>query len=253
MTSLYRRVMVITGAGISAESDLPTFRGPDGYWRNLDPTKLATKAAFRADPDLVWEWYRERRALIHRAQPNPAHRALVRLGLNTPEYLLLTQNIDGLHVRAEWEHHRLEPGSIVQIHGDIFQTRCSDCDFYRREAPEDSHGVPHCPRCGAHLRPGVVWFDETLPPGAVRQVASFLSKGPCMLVVVVGTTASFDYIVEWATAAKGQVGRMVEINPAESAISPMADEVVRKPAAIALPALVDEWILHGTVRSRRVF
>ena len=118
------RVLVLTGAGVSAESGIPTFRGKDGYWRNLDPTKLATPEAFARDPQLVWEWYRERRERIRNARPNGAHEAIARLAHRTEEFLLVTQNVDDLHARAG-----VPAKKIVQIHGDIFVTRCSRCDW----------------------------------------------------------------------------------------------------------------------------
>jgi NAD-dependent deacetylase len=118
------RILVITGAGVSAESGIPTFRGKEGYWRNLDPAKLATPEAFARDPQLVWDWYRERRQRIRNARPNAAHKAIVQLALKAEEFLLVTQNVDDLHARAG-----LPAGKIVQIHGDIFATRCSRCDF----------------------------------------------------------------------------------------------------------------------------
>src|SRR5207237_10862409 len=117
------RVLVITGAGVSAESGIPTFRGKDGYWRNLDPTKLATPEACARDPNLVWNWYCERRQRIRKAQPNPAHQAIANLALQADEFLLVTQNVDDLHLRAG-----LPPEKMVQIHGDIFMTRCSRCE-----------------------------------------------------------------------------------------------------------------------------
>src|SRR5215475_11638217 len=118
------RVLVLTGAGVSAESGIPTFRGKDGYWRNLDPTKLATADAFTRDPQLVWEWYRERRQRITDARPNAAHEAIARLAECTDDFLLVTQNVDDLHARGG-----IAAQNMVQIHGDIFVTRCSRCDF----------------------------------------------------------------------------------------------------------------------------
>src|ERR1700682_2697422 len=114
------RVLVLTGAGVAAESGIPTFRGKDGYWRNLDPMKLATPEAFEKNPELVWEWYRERRQRIRSAQPNAAHEAIVKLSIRARDFLLVTQNVDDLHARAEWNGNRLPPEKIVQIHGDIF-------------------------------------------------------------------------------------------------------------------------------------
>jgi NAD-dependent SIR2 family protein deacetylase len=118
------RVLVLTGAGVSAESGIPTFRGKDGYWRNLDPTKLATPEAFASDPQLVWDWYRERRQGIRNAQPNAAHEAIAKLAKHTDEFLLVTQNVDDLHARSG-----VAAEKMVQIHGDIFVTCCSRCDF----------------------------------------------------------------------------------------------------------------------------
>ena len=234
-------MLVLTGAGISAESGIPTFRGKEGYWRNLDPTKLATAEPFERDPDTVWQWYRERRARVHAALPNPAHEALVKLAAHSADFLLLTQNVDDLHGRAEWEGRRLPAGPIVQVHGDLFGTACSRCDFSRQETDEDAQGVPMCPICGAPMRPGVVWFDEELDPRNVERVERYIAQ-PCDVVLVVGTTAAFDYIVRWARVAAGTAGRIIEINPDQTGFSRFATTVVRDRAAVALPGIVDALI-----------
>src|SRR5213083_521325 len=140
----HRRVLALTGAGISAESGIPTFRGRDGYWRNLDPAKLATPEAFASDPKLVWEWYRDRRQRIRNAQPNAAHEAIVKLSKNADEFLLVTQNVDDLHARAG-----IEKENMVQIHGDIFVTRCSRCHFSCTERDRESPEIPRCQECEA--------------------------------------------------------------------------------------------------------
>lgn len=232
------RVLVLTGSGISAESGIPTFRGPEGYWRNVDPTKLATEAAFVRDPVMVWAWYRERRERIARSVPNAAHVGLVQLAAASSKFLLVTQNVDDLHSRAAWEGASLAPSEIVQIHGDIFATRCSRCDFFRRNPAEDLDEVPKCPACGARLRPDVVWFDEELDGAKVKTVQSFLAEGDCNVVLVIGTTAGFSYIVEWALAGRGARGKLIEINPEETALSRHADEIIRAPAAAVIDALV---------------
>jgi len=237
------RVFVVTGSGISAESGIPTFRGNEGYWRNLDPTKLATPTAFANDPELVWEWYRHRRELIRQSNPNPAHAALVKLAANSREFLLLTQNVDDLHARAKWSGQSLPADQLVQIHGDIFVTRCMECDFRRSDPDRDEPGIPQCPRCGGAMRPGVVWFGEPLEANAVCRVEQYLLSGPCDVVIVIGTTAIFSYIINWAIAAKGDHGQMFEINPAESAISSYATQVFREPAAKALPRVVNDLML----------
>jgi NAD-dependent deacetylase len=241
------RVLVITGAGVSAESGIPTFRGKDGYWRNLDPAKLATPEAFAHDPKLVWEWYRERRQRIRNAQPNAAHEAIAKLAQHAREFLLVTQNVDDLHARAG-----LSKEEMVQIHGDIFVTKCSRCGFNRRDyehppsprlrrTSEQERGdvVPRCPECDALMRPGVVWFGEQLPLNELQRVESYLDRGTCDLVIVAGTTATFGYIIDWALRARADRGELVEVNPEETPLSQFATQLVREPAAIALPRIVD--------------
>lgn len=241
------RVLVITGAGISAESGIPTFRGKDGYWRNLDPMQLATPEAFARNPRLVWEWYNERREKIRAAQPNPAHEAIVDLAARARDLLLVTQNVDDLHLRAG-----LTPDKMVQIHGDIFVNRCSGCanewrtnlgdadiDQSRLAGARHSMGddLLECDRCGGLMRPGVVWFGEMLDPRKIDAVEEYLSRGDTDLTLVVGTTALFGYILDWATRPSK---RLVEINPEMTPISRFAAEKISEPAAKALPRLISE-------------
>src|SRR4051812_33066144 len=141
------RVLVITGAGISAGSGIPTFRGKAGYWRNLDPTKLATPQAFARDPKLVWEWYRDRRSTIRAAHPNRAHEAITKLAHGCSNFLLVTQNVDNLHSRAQHGAASFPSEKIVQIHGDIFLTRCSRCEWRYYESEKDSPELPLCRHC----------------------------------------------------------------------------------------------------------
>ena len=238
-------ILVITGAGVSAESGIPTFRGTDGYWRNLDPTKLATPEAFARDPSLVWDWYRERRQRIRKAQPNPAHQAIAKLALHTEGFLLLTQNVDHLHLRAG-----LPAEKMVQIHGDIFMTRCSRCDFQRYELEheheyEKQHengDLPKCPECSALMRPGVVWFGEQLDLANIGTVENFVTSSDCDLVIVAGTTALFGYVIDWALRARGQAGQLIEVNPEETSLSQFATRSLREPAGAALPRLVNELL-----------
>ena len=238
------RVLVITGAGVSAESGIPTFRGKDGYWRNLDPTKLATPEAFARDPSLVWDWYRERRQRIRKAQPNPAHQAIVKLAAQADEFLLVTQNVDDLHLRAEWDRKRLPRDKIVQIHGDIFVTRCSRCDFQRYEHEHEHEGgdFPKCPGCSALMRPGVVWFGEQLDLAKIATVENFLNGDDCDLVIIAGTTALFGYIIDWSLRARGRAGQLLEVNPEETSLSQFATKSFREPAGVALPRLVKELL-----------
>ena len=166
------RVLVLTGAGVSAESGIPTFRGKDGYWRNLDPTKLATPEAFARDPQLVWDWYRERRQRIRIARPNAAHEAIARLAQHTDEFLLVTQNVDDLHARAGMPAQRM-----VRIHGDIFVTRCSRCDFSyagRGGSPEPPGACVVQPTNGRLRSECAVALPQT-----IDAEPSTLSKMPC--------------------------------------------------------------------------
>ena len=254
------RVLVLTGAGVSAESGVPTFRGKDGYWRNLDPTKLATPEAFARDPQLVWDWYRERRERIRNAQPNAAHEAIARLARATDEFLLVTQNVDDLHARAG-----IRAEKMVRIHGDIFITRCSRCEFSylgRGGSPEppgagaiqsqsgrlrsiahtsDSDvDLPLCPNCHALLRPGVVWFGEQMSRNELERVENFLDVGACDVVIVAGTTATFGYIIDCALRGSRDGAELIEVNPEETPFSRFATRLVREPAAIALPRIVDD-------------
>ena len=237
------RVLVLTGAGVSAESGIPTFRGKDGYWRNFDPAKLATPEAFERDPKLVWEWYRERRQRIRNAQPNAAHAAIAKLAQHADEFLLVTQNVDDLHARAG-----LSEKKIVQIHGDIFVTKCSRCDFSRHdyehehEKEDQDVDLPKCPECDARMRPGVVWFGEQLPWNELQRVEGYLDRGPCDLVIVAGTTATFGYIIDWALRASHDGGELIEVNPEETPLSHFATQLVSEPAAVAMPQIVDALI-----------
>jgi NAD-dependent deacetylase len=255
------RILVLTGAGVSAESGIPTFRGKDGYWRNLDPTKLATPEAFARDPQLVWDWYRERRRRIRNARPNAAHEAIARLAHQTNEFLLVTQNVDDLHARAG-----VPPEKMVRIHGDIFVTRCTRCDWRAElcdaetnigdqiglagarpstadnEKQNAEDGLPTCPKCNAFMRPGVVWFGEQLSRKELERVEDFLDGGACDVVIVAGTTATFGYIIDWALRASRNGAELIEVNPEETPLSRFATRLVREPAAIALPRIVDELV-----------
>jgi NAD-dependent deacetylase len=229
------RVLVITGAGVSAGSGIPTFRGKDGYWRNFDPAKLATPEAFAQNPSLVWEWYRERRETIRRAQPNPAHHAIARLAANVPEFLLVTQNVDDLHERSG-----VAAEKMVQVHGDIFVTHCSRCDTQYREKEKDDSGLPRCSVCDSLMRPGVVWFGEQLDLAQMERVERFIAAGPCDVVIVAGTTAMFGYIVDWAVRASAGGGRLIEVNPETTALSRLATESIQESAGVALPRIVEK-------------
>ena len=241
------RVLVITGSGISADSGIPTFRGLEGYWRKRNPQELATRKAFDDDPDSVWKWYRQRRKMIKQSDPNKAHHAIVELATRCKELLLVTQNVDDLHERARFNEWKLSKDQVVHIHGQIFVTRCRSCDYKREDRNSSDKVVPKCPKCRGPMRPGVVWFDEELELHEQARINKFLRRGPCDLVLVIGTTATFDYIRAWALKAGGHNGWVLEINPSETHLSIFANQVIRKKAAATLPALVKASIERGPI------
>jgi len=174
------RIAVLTGAGISAESGIPTFRGAGGLWRNFRPEELATPEAFERDPEMVWEWYCWRRGLIAEAKANAGHRALVELEQRTAVFTLITQNVDGLHDLAGSRN-------IRKVHGDIWISRCSKCTYQRVDRTVVFEAVPHCPECDAMLRPGVVWFGEALPRVVFAEAERAVQD--CQVLIVAGTSA----------------------------------------------------------------
>jgi NAD-dependent deacetylase len=230
-----RRVLALTGAGISAESGIPTFRGREGWWRKEDPTRLATQAAFDRDPAYVWEWYQYRRGLVAEAGPNPGHRALAALDragdAGDREVLVATQNVDDLHERA---------GSrdVTHVHGSIWRVRCEGC---RAEGHDPTHPFPHlpprCADCGHLLRPAVVWFGEMLPSEPLARVEAFI-RGGVDVALVVGTEATFGYIQGFAHAARHAGALLVEVNPGRTLISDHVDVRLEGPAGSVLPRLV---------------
>ena len=231
--ALEGRILVITGAGISAESGIPTFRGKEGYWRKLDPMKLATPEAFRANPQLVWEWYQYRREIVSESRPNAGHDVIANLSRTAREFLLVTQNVDDLHERAGTQLDRM-----VKVHGDLFLNRCSNPGCIEQNRDELVEGtLPKCPRCSSLLRPGVVWFGESLDPKTILRVDDFLASGPCDLVLIIGTTAQFGYIVQWTMRAAGHSGIVAEINPDDTGLTPVIKYAVRERASTALPRI----------------
>jgi NAD-dependent deacetylase len=223
------RLVVLTGAGISVESGIPTFRGPGGLWRTFRPEELATPQAFDRDPDLVWEWYDWRRSKIAQARPNPGHEALVRLEALIPEFLLITQNVDGLHRLAGSRR-------LLEIHGSIWEVRCLTCGVVKEDRRVPLPLLPHCEACGGPLRPNVVWFGEALDPGVLRQAEAALSR--CQVVLVVGTSAVVQPAASMALWARRSGAQVVEINPDSTPLTAHCDFTLSGKAAEVLPVLL---------------
>ncbi len=227
------KVVVLTGAGISAESGIPTFRGPDGLWRSYKPEELATPEAFRRDPSLVWEWYLWRRSIIAKAEPNEGHKGLVLLEERYKDsFLLLTQNVDGLHQRAGSKR-------VVELHGNIWRVRCLNCGaryydyntFYEKLPPS-------CKECGGLIRPDVVWFGESLPEDALEK--AFEGASSCQVFVVIGTSGVVYPAGGLPFLAKRKGAKVIEINTEETPISSIADLVIREPASLGVKKLLEE-------------
>jgi len=232
------KVAVLTGAGISAESGIPTFRGKEGLWRRFRPEDLATPEAFARDPVLVWSWYVWRRSLALEASPNPAHLALVQLEQALGEdFLLITQNVDNLHRRAGNTR-------LVELHGNLFRERCTSCGLKRfSEAcyPEEAL-PPRCPACGGLLRPDVVWFGEALPAEALRQAFGWLERmGKGDVFLVVGTSGQVYPAAALPLMAHRRGARVVVVNLEPTPFDAFADEVHHGGASL-LPGWVEAFL-----------
>jgi NAD-dependent deacetylase len=225
-----RLVAALTGAGISAESGLATFRDAQtGLWARFDPRELATPAAFARDPQLVWDWYAWRRARVAEARPNAGHTALAELERRAPEFALITQNVDGLHQRAGSRN-------VVELHGNITRVKCAREGTLVAHWEAATGAVPRCPRCGAWLRPDVVWFGEMLPEPALAAAEDAMRR--CDVLLVVGTSAEVYPAAALPELARRAGAIIAEINAAATPLSATADYALRGTAGTVLPALL---------------
>lgn len=222
-------VAALTGAGISAESGIPTFRDANGLWRHYRAEDLATPEAFFRDPRTVWEWYDWRRSRIAAAEPNAGHRALAAMEETRDGFTLITQNVDGLHGQAGSRR-------VLKLHGDIWTLRCTACGREREDRSPRLDPLPPRCACGAIERPGVVWFGEPLPAEVWRQAEA--AARSCELLLVIGTSALVYPAAGLVHLAQAHGARVVEINIAATPLSDMVDLAWRAPAAEALPALL---------------
>ena len=239
-----RTVVVFTGAGVSAESGVPTFRGAGGLWRTFKPEELATPVAFGRDPRLVWEWYGWRRAAVGRCRPNPAHLALARWMLARDGVTLVSQNVDDLHERAALEaaggSEAARRAAPIRLHGSLFHDQCTRCTWRARSHESvDATSVetlPHCPECGGLLRPDVVWFGEMLP---VREVErAFAAAGAAEACLVIGTTGAVYPAAAVVHEAKAVGARVVVVDPGETEYDAVADVRLAGPAGQIVPQIL---------------
>ena len=221
-------ILALTGAGVSAESGLATFRGPDGLWEGRDPMELATPEAFSQDPDTVWRFYAWRREKAAAAEPNGAHTALADLERRREDFLLVTQNVDGLHERAGSRR-------VVRLHGSLWRLRCVNEGKEAEDLRVDLGELPPRCACGAMLRPGVVWFGEALPQEAIDTAAR--AAGEARVVLVAGTSGLVYPAAGLPEIARAAGAYVVEINPERTPLSGMADEHLQGPAGEVLPVV----------------
>lgn len=224
------RVVALTGAGVSQESGLRTFRDPQtGLWAKHRPEDLASPEAFRRDPKLVWDWYAWRREALKGVRPNPGHYALVELEDRIPEFTLVTQNVDGLHRMAGSRR-------LFELHGNIQRVRCSECGRFAEDWPENAEDVPRCQVCGGLLRPDVVWFGEALPRAELE--AAVQAARACELFLSIGTSGVVQPAASLAYAAHNRGAALVEINPDPTPLTPKTNYFLQGKSGELLPELV---------------
>lgn len=232
------RLAVLTGAGVSKESGIPTFRDAmDGLWAQYDPQELATLEAFRRNPSLVWNWYQFRRSVVQAAQPNAGHIALARLQQLCPHMQIITQNVDNLHERA---------GStkVIRLHGSIALNRCSgNCQgnpthlTIDRAIPATGDEPPACPHCGKYIRPDVVWFGEVLPAKQIEHAKQLARTADVMLVI--GTSGVVQPAAHMPVIARSAGAKIIEVNPVKSEVTPLAHVWLQGPSAEILPQIIE--------------
>ncbi len=228
------RITVLTGAGISKASGIPTFRGKDGLWHKYSPTELATMGAFMKNPKLVWEWYNYRRKIVKEAKPNQAHLALVKFEeLWQDNFTLVTQNVDSLHRMAGSKN-------IYELHGNIFEVRCLNCGkvYYDDKVYSDDELPPTCKFCSGRLRPNVVWFGENLDRDVLN--AAMRASATCDCFIAVGTSGVVQPAASLPKIAHDRDAFVIEVNVDYSGISIYADEVLLGKAEEMLPQLVEK-------------
>jgi NAD-dependent deacetylase len=244
-------VCVLSGAGVSAESGVPTFRGEDGLWKSYSPEELANPQAFRRDSRLVWEWYDWRRGKIRECRPNAGHEALARFALGSRTVRIVTQNVDGLHGEAARQVAAgadPSPALPLELHGSIFRVRCTSCTYkiphrgpISTETPED---LPRCPVCSGLLRPDIVWFGESLDAGVISE--AFRVAQTSQVCLVVGTSALVHPAASIPLATHDGGGSIIEVNPTETPLTHLARVSLRGASGEVLPRLLEGLETAGT-------
>lgn len=225
-------VAMLTGAGVSAESGIKTFRDPDGLWSKFKPQELASVNGFLSNPELVWGWYQERRRVIAESAPNPGHFAIAKMEKLFDNFTLITQNVDRLHQTAGSKN-------ILELHGNIIENHCQKCNEpFEDEINLDSGDLPRCKKCGGMIRPSVVWFGEMLPYDAISGGETAAQN--CDVFFSVGTSAEVYPAANLPIIAKQNGAFLIEVNPGKTVLTPYTDLHIDEPSGIGLPALLNE-------------
>ena len=221
---------------MSVESGIDTFRDEDGLWSKFDAEELATPQGFARDPVKVWQWYRQRRAQLATIEPHVGHRLLAEWESRVSEFVVVTQNIDGLH-------HAAGSKNVIELHGRLDMVRCVACD-YEKQGLEDLGPEPHCPECADRLRPAVVWFNEMLPPGALE--AAFEAAQKCDVMLLIGTSGVVQPAASLGEVAKSYGAAMIEINPNLTPLTALMDAHIPVGCREAITAIDEAWRIAGS-------
>ncbi len=229
-------ICVSSGAGMSVESGIETFRDENGLWSKFDAEELATPQGFARDPDKVWQWYRLRREQLATIEPHAGHRLLAEWETRVSEFVVVTQNIDGLH-------HAAGSQNVIELHGRLDMVRCVACD-YESQGLEDLGSEPRCPECTDRLRPAVVWFNEMLPPGALE--AAFEAAQKCDVLLLIGTSGVVQPAASLGEVAKSYGAKMIEINPNPTPLTALMDVHIPAGCRDAIAAIDEAWRKLGS-------
>jgi NAD-dependent deacetylase len=225
-------IAVLTGAGVSAESGIKTFRDPDGLWAKLNPMELASVDGFMSNPEIVWDWYQHRREIVNNSMPNPGHYALAEMEGLFPKFTLITQNVDRLHQRAGSKN-------VLELHGNIIENHCFNCKKpYEGEVTLPDKKLPRCPECGGMIRPSVVWFGEMLPIDALSGAEEAACN--CDVFFSVGTSAEVYPAANLPLLAKDNGAFVVEVNPNITPISRYVDARIPFASGLGLPGIIEK-------------
>lgn len=224
-------VVILTGAGISAESGISTFRDPDGLWNKFSPMELASINGFMSNPERVWEWYQYRRQILDKSMPNPGHYTISKLQESLPDLTIVTQNVDRLHQKAG-------ANKVIELHGNIITNRCFKCSkAYNKGINLQDSSIPKCEFCGGNIRPDVVWFGEMLPQDELLEAQQ--KSEICDIIFSIGTSGEVYPAAELPVLAKEAGAYFVEINPTKTALSDFADECITGKSGEVLPKLLE--------------